>query len=467
MIQVLVVGGVQVYEYNVIHNMQYMKDIKIFTLSSGIAYNGEKKCFVQKLKSDGIIERYQIVNSPMIAPSKASFYDQEIYLTDDSIKEVFRNFLNQIGGVDIIHFQSLEGFTLKVLELKDEFPKTKFIVSLHNYHCFCPQVNLWKNDSECCDNFHNGNDCLNCLGMYPNSSSFKKYYLLDYYLRKAGLESYSTVMLRKIKQIYEKVKAQNPYPGSNVRNDTSRDIEIQMFLDFRKMNVSYINHYVDTVLCVSKRVQQIAIKMGIVESKTLVRYIGSAFADFQKVESKYPYKGGVLKIAYMGYMRKDKGFYFLLNTFERMSPELAHKISLVIAARFDDMVAVERLKSLSTKFAAIKLYNGYTHDQIHEIVSGVHLGIVPVLWEDNLPQVAIEFKALGIPVLASNRGGPSELSDSPYFVFKSGDRHDFEKKLEKYITNPEIMHDYWDKQHHLVNMREHCNQLMKLYSANL
>lgn len=86
-------GGVQVYQRNIINQLRVNKNTKIYTLSSGIAYDGKKECYVEKLKNDGDIERFQIVNSPMLAPSKSSFYDQSMYLSDIQLKAVFRDFL--------------------------------------------------------------------------------------------------------------------------------------------------------------------------------------------------------------------------------------------------------------------------------------------------------------------------------------------------------------------------------------
>ena len=104
-------GGVQVYLRNVINGLRKRDDIEIYTLSSGTAYDLSGKCRIEKLSSDGKIKRYQIVNSPMLAPSKASFYNQDTYIHDDNLKKILMNFINELGGVDVIHFQSLEGLT--------------------------------------------------------------------------------------------------------------------------------------------------------------------------------------------------------------------------------------------------------------------------------------------------------------------------------------------------------------------
>lgn len=456
--------GVQVYLNNILTGLRQRKDVQIITLSSGIAYNFKKKCYIEKLKSDGDIDRYQVVNSPMLSPSKSSFHDQQIYLNDTVLKDVLRDFLKEIGGVDVIHFQCLEGLTLKVLELKKEFPQTKFILSLHNYQCFCPQVNLWKREQESCDDFHEGKDCSGCLGQYPGAEKFRKYYLADYYMRKVGMEQYSQPLRTKLKNLYGKLKALKGSPAAEpVQVLSTSPKEAETFCRFRRDNVAYINRYMDAVLCVSERVKEIAMHMGVYEEKAITSYIGSAFAEHQARKAAYPYTGGPLKIAYMGYMRRDKGFYFFLDALASMPERLAKDISVVIAARFDDPAAVKKLEEISLRFEEFRLYDGYTHKDIPAITHGLHLGIVPVLWEDNLPQVAIEFKAMGIPVLAADRGGASELSHSKKFVFKSGDKDDFIQKLEEFIRKPDTIEDYWKEQNHLITMKEHCDSLIQIY----
>ena len=461
-------GGVQVYLKNIITKLNAVRDIKIYTLSSGVAYNFGASCHIEKIKNNSNIDQYQIVNSPMLAPSKSSFYMQNIYLNDERLKNTIRGFLTKIGGVDVIHFQSFEGLTLKILELKQEFPHIKFIVSVHNYQYFCPQANLWKNDSISCDDFHGGNDCLHCLGRYPGTKQFKQYYIFDYYFRKAGLGIYSKSILNYIKLFYNKLKTgQRRYENAKIPINYNHFCNANTFMQFREKNIQYINRYVDLVLCVSEQVRRIAINFGIDSGKVITNYIGTQFAEGQATESKFKYSAGdTLKVAYMGYMRKDKGFYFFLEALERMEISLARKISVVIAARYDDLNAVKRIEKLKNKFESIALYNGCTHKQIPEIVDGVHLGIVPVLWEDNLPQVAIEFKAMGIAVMASDKGGASELSRSGAFEFKAGDYIDFIEKLENIIHHPEIIHDYWSKQLRLTAMDEHCRQLMQFYEES-
>lgn len=90
---------------------------------------------------------------------------------------------------------------------------------------------------------------------------------------------------------------------------------------------------------------------------------------------------------------------------------------------------------------------------------------MPVLWEDNLPRVAMEQVAFGLPVLSSDLGGASELGNrNPDFVFKAGDKGSFLYKLEMFLRNKEKLDEYWLDSMKLITMEEHLKQLKEIYS---
>ena len=99
-----------------------------------------------------------------------------------------------------------------------------------------------------------------------------------------------------------------------------------------------------------------------------------------------------------------------------------------------------------------------------DIYKNIDLGIVPVIWEDNLPQVAIEYVAYGVPILCSDLGGAQELSEAKEFVFKAGDINDFQEKITNIINNRDLLKKYFDKKKKLTTMEEHINSLMEFYN---
>ena len=222
---------------------------------------------------------------------------------------------------------------------------------------------------------------------------------------------------------------------------------------------------IQRIFPVSNRVESICGDFGVDINKLKNMYIGTKFASNQKFSSEADVKTDYMKIAYMGYMRKDKGFYFFLDRLESMSEEISTKIEVVIASRITNIDAYERIQKLKIKFKKILFYDGYSHDNLKEILEGVHLGIVPVLWEDNLPQVAIEFKAHGIPVLASKLGGASELSNSEFFTFDVDKPESFNEKIEIIVKNKLSLNEYWIHQNKLTTIDEHIEKLMMYYKG--
>lgn len=447
-------GGVRVYLENLVNQQKIDNDVTV--LNSGVDYDFSGKCYIRKLKNNDGITQYTIVNSPILAPSKCSFNSLNTYLDDSVLVDILDDFLTKNGNYDVIHFHSLEGLSVNVLSLKNKLINTKFILSLHNYFPFCPQVNLWKHDSESCDCFHNGQDCTTCIANLPNSKLVRCSYMLSTYLRRFELSDYSEDITKKVKKFYNNFK-KNRMISESIQTKANADI----FKKFREYNVIAINKYIDEIICVSNRVRDIAVSMGVIPEKCQVIYIGTKFAENQATEAKYPMVNGVLRILYMGYMRKDKGFYFFVEALEKMPQDLASKIEVVIAAKFDDMEIVRRCKSLENKYKSIILYNGYTHKDIPNITNGVNLGLVPVMWEDNLPQVSMEMKSMGIPILASDRGGAGELTKAKGFSFRAGDVGDFIKHIDDIMSLRITLNDYYRYGVKLNNNIQH-NEIINL-----
>lgn len=454
-------GGIRVYLKNII-NYQKQK-YEVYMLNSGVDYDFKSNTYIksQNIEKNGI-KQFSIFNSPMLAPSKCSFFRQDVYLDDEILYKIFSDFIKKYGPFDVIHFHSLEGLSLNVLKIKELFPQTKLILTLHNYYPFCPQVNLWKNDKETCDDFHEGKDCISCIPYVPNFKLVRYSYLITHYLKLIRCDKYSELLMKKIKLLYNKYKK---YLSLKEKEENDCFDLNSYYNSFRLKNVDYINKYIDIVCCVSNKVKEIAIDKKIKFDKCRVIYIGTEFAKKQMKKLRYPMKNNELNVIYMGYMRKDKGFYFFIEALEKMSEKIAKKINVTIAARFDDMDILIRINKLKNKFNNINVYNGYTHEQIEKITQNINLGIVPVLWEDNLPQVAMELKSMGIPVLASDRGGASELSLSKFFKFEAGNINDFNEKISNILDSPEILNDYYAKQIELSTIEEHCDLLDELYRS--
>ncbi len=456
-------GGVTVYIRNLIEAMIQTEEWEIYFISSGRAYNRKRKeiyieetinCFEKNCKT------YQIVNSPVLSPAYLSFPNTEDYLYERKLKDIVREFIDKIEGLDIIHFQNLEGLSLSVLELKSEFPQIRFIYTLHNYFLFCPQVMLWKNDRENCLERQCGSICINCMPKDVWKEKVIQNQQINYDREHNGWVDPNYLKEQKVMEETYK----NYFNTTQGKVDRKREeLLARIFEAFRRKNIEYINQYIDKILAVSNRVYEIAASFGVEVSKMKVDYIGTEIAKYQLKNCAYPFSGGIFHICYLGYMRRMKGFYFFLEALERMPESLSAGISVSIAVNITESSIMDRINRLKQKFADIIIYKGYRREELPRILKNIQLGILPVLWEDNLPQTAIEMKANGVAVLSSDLGGAKELTSAKEFVFKAGNIEDFTEKLSFIINNPNILQEYWKNSKPLVTMKEHIDSLVKCY----
>ncbi|MDP9317815.1 MAG: hypothetical protein M3O94_01830, partial [Actinomycetota bacterium] len=88
----------------------------------------------------------------------------------------------------------------------------------------------------------------------------------------------------------------------------------------------------------------------------------------------------------------------------------------------------------------------------------------PVQWEDNLPQVATEMVAHGVPLITSHRGGAKELGgDNSSFVFKASDKDALIEIWRQLIEGELQPGDFWASAMNLTTMDDHLSRLMELW----
>lgn len=441
-------GGVAVYQRNLLKYLLKNTDHELYFFNSGWTYKNNTNQIMMRQIPNEISEKlktFEIINSPVLAPVKQSIINIRHYLEDTSLYIILKKFIEHFGVFDAIHFNNLEGLSLNVLKLKELFPKTRFIYSLHNYFLVCSQANLWQTQINV--GSHNCRkksyaECLNC------------YYKLNYN---------AEILFRKYKEL------NGMYQFSALYSQNFPDIDdIKLYSNFEKQNILYSNKYFDSILAVSYRVKEIFIERGLSKEKIQVSYIGTDVADLQKKINCADVYSNPFKIIYIGYMSEDKGFYFFLKSLYEMNKKLSKKIVVTIAARYSDhnKQEIETLKQLKRKFNDIILFNGYKREELMQLLRGQHLGIVPVMWEDNLPQIAIEQIAYGVPVLCSNFGGASELSNhNPDFTFEAGNFKDFLQKIENLFVNRHLLKTYWNTTKSLTTMKEHVSFLENVFKG--
>lgn len=445
-------GGVTVYCYNIISEMLKSRpDLDIYFISSGFAYNANTtKTFARKIGNvfGERVHQYEIVNSPVPAEQRNLYVNPLVALENKTLKGVFKDFIKDYGPFNAIHFNNVEGLSLDVLDLKEDFPETRFIFSIHNYVPLCVNGSYYMRHKHCnCNPAHTGMDCFKCTRMDIRSNLAIETYKRGLY----GLNPEECISRsRWIKHFgFEKLDV---------------DVSPDQILDFAKTATAKLNKNCDKILAVSKRVYEIAEENGFDKSKMSVDYIGTLVAAHQMRYATSEVTDG-LKIVFLGsdINFEEKGYAFLLDALSEMDIKFASKIDLLLTVKSSEHAEI---KKMCKNFRSLKIVQGYTHDDLKWIFKDAHLSIVPVLWEDNLPQIAIESVSYGVPVLASTAGGAKELCDSEMFRFECGNASDMNEKIVHFINFPQDLKEYWKHHHGLVTMPMHWSKLSEYYGLN-
>lgn len=143
-------GGVGVYLRNLLDYYRNT-DNEIYVLSSGFYYDEDKTLKIRQDDCNGNIRMYSIINSPIVAPHPVLPASQFKEMIDNvSMVALWKQFIEENGPFDIVHLMSIEGLTPNILKLKEVFPNTKFLHSIHDYGILCPNVKLWTIDNKNC-----------------------------------------------------------------------------------------------------------------------------------------------------------------------------------------------------------------------------------------------------------------------------------------------------------------------------
>ena len=445
-------GGVAVYLKNVLKELaekpQY--GIEPVFLSSGYFYDNTSRTHLRQDNDYLGIKVFTIVNSPIIAPLRTITSNLKSIKKDNVTKKIFEELIQNEGPFDVIHFQTFEGISPNVLSLKKKYPATHFIHSIHDYGIICPNVRLWTMNGENCYRLNKKPECRECMKYWLT-------YTPSYFIHRRPTEQSLSQKPKVIQRAYDKVMLIT----KRLLEDFNWTPE-KTFDNYRLHNLSMINQYSDLELCVSNRVAEIIKHAGINPIKTCVNYIGTKAADNATYKCNTDPYSQTFTIIYMGYSNLEKGFSFLLDALELLDDESSKKIVFKIATTIKDQNLFNRIETLRPKFKEIVLFNGYTHKDFPQIMDSVNLGIVPPLWEDNLPQVAIEMISHGIPVITSNNGGAHELNSHPSFTFESCS--DLACKIINIKNNRNLLIDYWKFSKKLTSMGDHINNLLLCYN---
>lgn len=252
------------------------------------------------------------------------------------------------------------------------------VLTLHDYKLFCPNYKFFSKNEVCFD----------CLKNKNYKSCFYKKCLKDSYLKSliGAMEGkWQKDLLRLPKKI-------------------------------------------DAFVAPSLYIRRKAIESGIPKNK--VFHIPN-FINFQEIKKNSNRKSKYF--LYFGRLSHEKGVEMLINSFLNISDAFP-EWKLKIAGTGPEE---NKLKEMAQHNEQVEFLGNKNIKELKKIISKAYLTVIPSFWPENFPYSALESNAFKTPVLASKRGGLTELckNEKTGLVFEPNKKKDLENKLIWAISN--------------------------------
>ena len=360
-------------------------------------------------------------------------YNVKYYKSTKIVPMKLRPLVDKEGLSQIEEFLSKEQFDILHIhmtldidwDLYEILKKYKYVVSLHDYFFLCPRIQMLKHDNSLCTSYNEAK-CSKCISWFNTKRIFNGLeYKISHDLK------FSKFRLPEIPQTMTK----------------ERYNRFKQLLENAKV-----------LLPVSKRVEEIFRDSGI-SGDYRVMHIGNITADTFKDEFQFDENKECIDLSMLGSMSYLKGGELLIKLAQNINRD---KIKIHFYGRSGSYA--ERFKEVG-----IFDHGPYKQDELASILNDIDIGMVLSVWEDNGPQVVMEFLNNHIPVIGTRMGGiPDFVNDSNGFLFNPYSDSEFKELIQK--VNNITRKDIYEMKKNIrptMTTKEHSESVLELYSEIL
>jgi glycosyltransferase involved in cell wall biosynthesis len=187
---------------------------------------------------------------------------------------------------------------------------------------------------------------------------------------------------------------------------------------------------IDRVIAPSRLMANILRQRGLDSSRLINLPYGLDLGNVVRRRDKG--SGPRLRIGFAGTLQEHKGCAVLIEAVRLLPKEIP--VDVQIHGDCGQFQAyLDRLKGLAADDPRIHFRGPFDHDQVWQVLAEIDVLVVPSIWHENTPLVIYEAHAAGVPVVATNLGGISEVvSDNVNgLLFEKGDARQLSGLLRK------------------------------------
>lgn len=325
---------------------------------------------------------------------KESFEGITVYrirLNAENFDNTFINFKNQqveeaflkvvnIYNPDVVHCHNIIGLSLGIIDIAKNMG-LKTVVTLHDHWGYCYKNTILKDEEKLCDDFTKCEECMK-------------------YITGGGIQ-----------------------------------IPLKMRRDYYK----YILNKVDVFISPSKYLADSYIKAGIPKEKMNVIWNGIDVEKYNKVVKKTSRK---IRFTFVGYFGKHKGVITMLKALTHIKDKDCIEINLV--GEGEEKVEYINFAKKHSIINNIRFWGKVPNSEIQNVYAETDVYFIASIWPENQPVSITEALISGIPVIASDLGGNTELivDKKDGLFFEAGNVLDLAEKVEYFIENRSLIDEY-------------------------
>ena len=324
---------------------------------------------------------------------------------------------------DLIHIHMMLDIDWDMYEI---IKKYTYIVSLHDYFFICPRIQMLMHDNKVCTGYEE-KKCMHCISLF---NTIRLTNALEYKI--AHQTAFKSFRFPEI-------------PSTMTRERYRR---FKMLLE----NAAFL-------LPVSNRVKEIFVNSGI-NGNYKVMHIGNVTADRYNPNYRFDENKDVINIAMLGTLTYLKGADIFIKLAKAVDKNKVVFHFYGRSGKYSDAI----------RSAGIIDHGPYNQKELPDILGNIDFGMCLSVWEDNGPQVVMEFLNNHIPVIGTRLGGIPDFVKDNYngILFNPFEESEINELVHR-INSMDIqeLKRITNNVERTKTTQEHCNEIDCVYCEAL
>jgi glycosyltransferase involved in cell wall biosynthesis len=375
-------------------------------------------------------------------PAEGLSRPYELNYRNEEMARKAREYVQGVGP-DVVHAMHLQGLSASVLPVFGE-AGMPVVFTAADFWTLCPVVDLRRHDGVMCEG-PEVSHCVRCIAGRSADGRVRRAASLVPGVVPAGADRLSRTPL-----------ARHSFPLRQVGAVRERPAYIRERMES-----------VDRVLAYTHLARDLLAANGVGEGKIHVSHYGIDASHVAGAASRRR-PSPTLRLGFVGTLAPHKGPDTLVRAFRMLPNSTDATLSIHGGGEgYEDYV--RGLRDLAGGDARISFPGAFSRGELRGVLEGLDVLVVPSRWYENAPGVIFEAFAAGMPVVATDLGGMSEVirHGKDGLLFGPEDATDLARQLRRLAEEPGLLARLRAGIGPVKTVGEYADELLDLYDTLL